>query len=280
MHRCRPLHRRSRAASILALTVCLGIAAFPMAAPAEPASEASSQPLQEIALYEQTQRVIDEVDPLSRLPDLRKYPAGPKRKQAFLELLVPIVEIENRRIAAQRQWLLALQSRKGGLSRQEATQLTALCEEYALECSGQKVPAQLLARVNTVPLPLVVVQAVEESGWGTSRFARQGNNLFGLRCFGSECGLAQRGSGRRYQVFDSVRESVRVYLRNLNTHDAYRQLREQRARQARQGRKVTAEKLIATLDNYAVRDDYQDVLLSLLRSNDGLIEQHRSDDTV
>ena len=110
---------------------------------------------------------------------------------------------------------------------------------------------------------MVVIQAVEESGWGTSRFARQGNNLFGLRCFSEGCGMTQRGTGNQYQAFDSVQEAVRTYLHNLNTHEAYAELRQRRARLAQQGLEVTAEALIGALEDYAVRDDYQDVLLSL-----------------
>lgn len=220
------------------------------------------------------------VDPVVELPDLRVYPAGPQRKQAFFELLIPIIETENARIAGQRAWLEQLQSSDSALTPDEQVRLTALCDDYDLECSGDEAIASLLTRVNIVPLSMTVIQAVEESGWGTSRFARQGNNLFGLRCFSDGCGLTQAGSGRGYQTFDSVQQAVRTYLHNLNTHNAYAELRALRARLDQQGREVTAEALIGALENYAVRDDYQDVLLSLLRTNDQLIARHRSDDTV
>jgi Bax protein len=194
--------------------------------------------------------------------------------------LVPIIEAENARIVAQRIWLEALQASGDPLTPSEQARLTALCDDYDLECSGNNGLASLLSRVDSVPLSMVVIQAVEESGWGTSRFARQGNNLFGLRCFSDGCGLTQAGSGRGYQTFDSVQQAVRTYLHNLNTHDAYAELRSLRAQLKRQGRDVTAEALIGALEDYAVRDDYQDVLLSLLRTNDQLIARHRSDDTV
>lgn len=286
-HRRRPFRRRLRVtfAVALGLITCLGVSAtpFPMTAQAEPLSETETKTLpitptvMDAAIYGPS---AGDIDPVVELPDLRIYPAGPQRKQAFFELLIPIIEAENARIAAQRAWLEQLQASDGALTPDEQIRLTALCDDYDLECAGDEAIAKLLTRVNIVPLSMTVIQAVEESGWGTSRFARQGNNLFGLRCFSNGCGLTQAGSGRGYQTFESVQQAVRTYLHNLNTHNAYAELRALRAQLDRQGREVTAEALIGALEDYAVRDDYQDVLLSLLRTNDRLIARHRSDDTV
>lgn len=218
-------------------------------------------------------------DPVAALPDLRGVPAGPKRKAAFLSMLVPIVEAENARIQAKREWLQALLDRPALPDAEERERLAELCAGYRLDCRGEGVDPRLLTRVDTLPLEMVVIQAVEESGWGTSRFARQGNNLFGMRCFSDGCGLGQQGSGRRFQAFDSIQEAVRAYLHNLNTHRAYERLRARRAELASR-EDVTPEALIATLDRYAVRADYRDVLLSLLRTNALLIRSHGSDDTA
>ncbi len=201
----------------------------------------------------------------ARLPDLRQWPAGPQRKDAFLEVLVPIVEVENSRLAARREWLLALNERKAPLNAAERERVAALCVEYALDCVPGEISQALLKRVAPLPLEMVAVQAVEESGWGTSRLARQNNNLFGMRA-----------SSGRYQSFDSVQEAVRAYLKNLNTHGAYAELRSRRAQLADEG-DVSPEALIATLDDYATRPDYQDVLLSLLRTNAERIRRHVGD---
>ncbi|TDX31785.1 Bax protein [Modicisalibacter xianhensis] len=275
MRRCRP-RRRLRVTAILAVTACLGVgvAPFPMTAQAESTWETRAETITQQALYR------SDLDPVSELPDLRDYPAGPVRKQVFLKLLVPLVEAENARIAAQREWLETVQTRGGARSGKERQRLATLCQEYDLACRDQRITQALLDRVNTVPLSMVIIQAIEESGWGTSRFARQGNNLFGLRCFKDGCGLAQAGSGRQYSAFDTVRDAVRTYLHNLNTHEAYAQLRERRARLVAQQRPVTAEALIGALEGYATRHDYQDVLLSLLRTNNSLILSHRSDKAV
>ncbi|GAB2784494.1 protein bax [Halomonas shantousis] len=249
------------------MSLGVSFAPFPMTAQAEPSSETVRD------------SKFSPVDPLEALPDLREISAGPQRKAAFLELVVPLVETENARIAADRQWLLALRDRKGALGEAERTRLADICSSYGLECDEGKVSKRLLMRVDTLPLEMVVIQAVEESGWGTSRFAREGNNLFGLRCFSQQCGIGQQGSSRRYQSFATVQDSVRAYLHNLNTHGAYESMRKRRATLASSGSAVTAAALIPTLESYSVRDDYFDVLLSLLRTNGRLIRYHSSEDS-
>lgn len=269
--RCSFLRQRWRAliGGLLVLGLGVGVAVAPLLAKAmnDQRPPRAFDALEEAA-----------IDPIAELPDLRGVPAGPRRKAAFFELLVPIVEAENARIAAQRDWLLALRQRDKPLDAAERQRLEELCESYRLACPAGRVDDALLKRVDTLPLELVIIQAVEESGWGTSRFARQGNNLFGMRCFSQGCGLAQGGSGNRYQSFDSVQAAVRAYLHNLNTHRAYERLRTRRLELA--AGRVTAEALIATLGNYAARADYRDVLLSLLRTNGELIRDHRADDAV
>mgnify|MGYP002064425563 CR=1 FL=1 len=93
--------------------------------------------------------------------------------------------------------------------------------------------AELRRRVDTVPIRLALAQAAKESGWGTSRFARKGNNFFGQWCYDEGCGLVPRarGEGRSHEVraFDSPGDSVASYLRNINTHHGYRELRHARA---------------------------------------------------
>ena len=98
-----------------------------------------------------------------------------------------------------------------------------------------------------------------------------------MRCFGTDCGIAQLGTSRRFQVFDSVRDGVAAYLHNLNTHRAYAQLRGQRAALAAAGKSISAEKLIGTLHHYSTSPDYQRQLLSLWRTNGELIRTHGAD---
>lgn len=266
---CSARQRRSLLALALLGVLGTSVAPSPMQAHAEPVSG-------EVRTLESSVET-PALDPVEQLPDLRQHPAGPERKAAFLELLVPLVEAENAKIQAQRDWLLEARERQASLSTDDREHLQRLCADYGIECGTPNTFEYLLSRVDTLPLELVVIQAVEESGWGTSRFARQGNNLFGLRCFSEGCGLAQKGSSRRYQRFDSVQASVAHYLHNLNTHRAYLSLRQKRATLTAKAEPVTARALIHTLDNYSVSDDYFDVLLALLRTNGDLIRQHSSD---
>lgn len=265
----RLLSRRGVAALALSAMLAVGQISFPHLAQAKWMSEAVPtlrSPVNRPAL-----------DPVAQLPDLREVKAGPKRKTAFLELLVPLVEAENARIQSDRNWLVGIKTRINPLREDEKQRLAQLCDDYGVTCEPGKVSHELLARVNTVPLEMVIIQAVEESGWGTSRIARESNNLFGMRCFSAGCGMAQQGTSRRFQVFDSVRDGVRAYLHNLNTHGAYAQLRHQRAALAAKGKKISAETLIGTLHNYSTSPGYQQQLLSLLRTNGELIRRHGSD---
>ncbi|MCM2130564.1 protein bax [Larsenimonas rhizosphaerae] len=216
------------------------------------------------------------------MPDLRQYPAGPRRKAAFFNLLIPIIQTANQRIADDRQWLMSARTHHLS-SINDQIRLVSLCESYKVACDGRGAPPwdRLLERVNTVPMPLVLIQAVEESGWGTSRLARDGNNLFGLRCFGAECGMAQRGTSRRFQRFESIQASVDAYLNNLNTHRAYHSMRVRRATLVQAGHSVRAEALIPTLHRYSTRGStYLGALRSLLGDNAALIKRIRDDQTA
>ncbi|WP_353979173.1 glucosaminidase domain-containing protein [Salinicola endophyticus] len=261
----------SRRTTALALTAVLTLAQapFPMSAQAEPASETAP------TLYSSVTQPA--LDPVSELPDLREYKAGAKRKAAFLGLLVPLVQAENAQIQRDRNWLFAISTRVNPLRDDEKARLARLCDAYGVSCKPGQVSPELLSRVNTIPLEMVVIQAVEESGWGTSRIARESNNLFGMRCFSPGCGIAQNGTSRRFQVFDSVRDGVRAYLHNLNTHRAYSQLRQERMTLATRGRSISAERLIGKLHNYSTSPDYQQQLLALLRTNGELIRDHGLD---
>ncbi|WP_157956964.1 glucosaminidase domain-containing protein [Salinicola aestuarinus] len=258
--------RGRQLALALGLAVALGSVSFP--ALAEAGSPAETAPV----LNGEVQ--LPALDPVDTLPDLRDVKAGPKRKAAFLELMVPLVQAENARIQADRNWLVGIATRVNPLRHDEKRRLATLCNDYGVDYDGGAVPRELLARVNTVPLEMVVIQSVEESGWGTSRIARQSNNVFGMRCFSDGCGIAQQGTSRRFQVFDTVRDGVRAYLHNLNTHRAYAQLRRERNRLALQGKSISAERLIDTLHNYSTSPDYQSQLLGLLRTNGDLIRRH------
>ena len=155
---CSARQRRSLLALALLGVLGTSVAPSPMQAHAEPASG-------EVRTLESS---VDTpaLDPVEQLPDLRQHPAGPERKAAFLELLVPLVEAENAKIQAQRDWLLEARERQASLSAADREHLQRLCADYGIECGTPNTFEYLLSRVDTLPLEMVVIQAVEESGWG------------------------------------------------------------------------------------------------------------------
>jgi len=191
------------------------------------------------------------------------YPAGAERKAAFFDYLEPIVAAKNAEILKDRAALKTMSSdldTQGSLSARQLDRLDSLAQKYALE-EDSSAPAQrlrvLLRRADIVPLPLVLVQAAKESGWGTSRFAREANNLFGQWCYTRGCGMVpdRRSAGAKHEVkaFDSVDEAVAAYLYNINTGRAYQRLREIRASLRRAGEKPSAMALADGLLFYSQR---------------------------
>ena len=188
---------------------------------------------------------LDEVD-----PELRK--------SLFFRALLPMVLAENARIEAQRQRLfLAL-----GDSLPEPRRVTILgrlAAEYDVEgepLAPETVQA-LKRRVDTVPPALALAQAAKESGWGTSRFAREGNNLFGEWTWNPDIGLVPRDRAEDadhfVRVFANPRLSVRSYLNNLNSHSAYTRFRTLRARAHAEGRVMDPTVMTAGLEQYSQR---------------------------
>jgi len=171
------------------------------------------------------------------LPDFAAFEDTKAKKQAFFDFLYPIVEKENLFLLNTRQQLVSMKQliETRALSEDELNWLIELSQEYLLEQNdAQKMLDQLLLNINSVPPSMVLAQAAIESGWGTSRFAKKGNNLFGHWCFESGCGLVpkNRDSNKIHEVakFKSVNASIRAYLKNLNSFHRYDDFRKLRAR--------------------------------------------------
>jgi len=217
------------------------------------------------------------------LPDFSEFEQVEERKVAFFEFLAPIVAEENERVLAQRSLLLTTAEKleaAENLPPLQRRRMKALAAQYELEWPGdsrEETLSALLRRVDMVPLPLALVQAAKESGWGQSRFAREGNNLFGHWCFSPGCGIvpAQRASGASHEVaaFKSVRQSVRRYLNNLNTHESYQPLRELREAERLAGKSPSALTLADGLILYSERRQaYVEDIKSILLANQALID--------
>ena len=132
--------------------------------------------------------------------------------------------------------------------------------------------AELRKRVDIVPLSLALSQTAEESGWGTSRFAVEGNALFGQWTWGGGMKPKEQRTRTRgdhgVAAFESPLESVTSYMLNLNTHHTYESLRDRRAELRANNQPVTGNELAGTLTRYSERGGaYVDTLRSIMRVN-------------
>jgi len=202
-----------------------------------------------------------------------------QHKARFFASLRPIVQAENARIAKIRQRILRLHARRAWLSRADIHWLGEIARTYRMNTF---TPTQdqdwrtLLRRVDEIPLELVLAQAANESAWGTSRFAREGNNYFGQWCYRKGCGIVpkRRAPGAHHEVarFRSVAESVASYMHNLNTLRAYRKLRMLREAARAKGEPLDAEMLAEGLVHYSARGhDYVRTLQAMIRKNRSLM---------
>ncbi|MGI1943914.1 glucosaminidase domain-containing protein [Shewanella glacialipiscicola] len=223
-------------------------------------------------------RFVNAVDPVTQVPDFSTVNDIVEKKKAFFDFLRPIVQQQNAIILMERDFInemLTLIDNDKSLSESQRGLLNELFDkyQYAARNIDAKSLNSLLKRVDIVPESMVLIQAANESGWGSSRFAREGFNFFGEWCFTSGCGIvpSSRGSGKSHEVkvFTSVDESVSSYMRNLNSNTAYTLLRSIRADLRSQELELKADQLIYGLVNYSERQDaYIDELLDMLRHNE------------
>ena len=245
---------------------------------------------------QELQNVLDEIyDKDSIFPKLvvnlapKKLPPGlakihlKRRKSIFIKSLLPIIISENEKITKNREVLLSLKEiyqREGKISGEQRQLLKQFIQNYSLSSQFslshapdlEKIFPLLQDRIDIIPPSLVVAQAAIESGWGTSRFLLEGNNLFGQWIFNSEKGIipAGRPAGATYRIasFVSLPHSVRSYLKNLNTGWAYQELREQRARQRREKGNLNSLVLAEELSLYSIRREaYVKELQGIIKAN-------------
>ena len=197
------------------------------------------------------------------------------RKDIFIKTVLPLVLRANSEVRLERQRMLVLLERiKGkfpneGLTPTEHAFLTKLAVEYGV---GEMDFVELQQRVDVVPASLALAQGAEESGWGTSRFARLGNAVFGQRTFRKGDGLVplRRERGERYEVksFNNLYKSVRAYVWNLNTHFAYSKFRAKRASLRNDGLPLDGYVLTGTLDRYSERGvNYISAIRAIIQRN-------------
>ncbi|WP_226684895.1 glucosaminidase domain-containing protein [Shewanella indica] len=222
---------------------------------------------------------------ISLIPDFSNIGNVSDKKQAFFDFLRPAVQKQNSIIAEERKFLEQVQKHlqnQHQLNDAEQYRIQRLAEkyQYAMRAIDSDSINKLLRRVDVIPESMVLIQAANETGWGSSRFAREGLNFFGQWCFKKGCGLVPQsrseGMSHEVAVFKSVDDSVASYMRNLNSNAAYSLFRSIRADLRSQQEPLTAEKLVYGLVNYSERQEaYIDELLDMLRHNEEyLVENH------
>jgi uncharacterized FlgJ-related protein len=202
------------------------------------------------------------------------------KEALFFRVIAPIVLRINELILQDRVRATKLSKRLAqgqSVASRDQSWLTELAVRYkVLESTSERLDsngvAELLTRVDAIPPSLSLAQAADESGWGTSRFAAQGNALFGQWTWGKGLKPAEQRTSKlgdyRIAAFDSTAQSAYFYALALNTGPAYRDLRLKRAALRRQGLRITGAVLAETLLHYSERGQgYVDDLKGLIRHN-------------
>ena len=219
-----------------------------------------------------------EQGPISVIPDFAAVVEIDARKQQFFQFLKDYIYAANAEVLKARQQLKRydeIAASGSPFSPTERSWVLTLADEYDLdtrELSEREITAELMNRVDEVPVAMALAQAANESAWGTSRFAVEGNNIFGQWCFEKGCGLVplQRKGNASYEVrrFESIGASVSAYIKNINSQYSYEGLRELRARMRSRNEPLNAFDLAAGLAAYSARgEDYVDEVQNLIVQN-------------
>ncbi|GAA6185923.1 MULTISPECIES: glucosaminidase domain-containing protein [Alteromonadaceae] len=212
-----------------------------------------------------------------KMPNFAKIQSITERKKAFFDYLLPAIHHHNKVIIQKRDFLNEI---KNAIEQQlpfsylQQKRLDSLVKEYRVDPDDDlnSIVDRLMRRIDIIPVELVLMQAANESAWGTSRFAQKGYNFFGLWCFRKGCGFVpkRRNEDAAHEVakFKSLDHAVSTYFRNLNRHDAYKELRAIRLSLRENDKQITAEKLAKGLKSYSQRgDEYIEELINMIRFN-------------
>jgi Bax protein len=207
------------------------------------------------------------------LPDFSVYRDTTERKVAFFSFLYPRIVLANSRILLEREYLESLAS-KTELSNREEKWLAEQAQRLRVDAvpGSDEQFALLRKRLDVIPPSLILAQAANESAWGTSRFATEGNNLFGQWCFSKGCGLVplSRVEGASHEVarFSSPYQSVRSYIQNLNRHPTYQLVRELRLQNRQADKPLSGLEMAEGLLGYSERgEEYIKEIRSMIRYN-------------
>ena len=205
---------------------------------------------------------------LTLLPqEIKLIENSKKRKEFFIQIVLPLIIEENNNIKLDRKTLFIIIN-KSNNSNSEKQWLENKYKQYGLK-SGDL--SSLKIRMDEIPVSLAIAQAAKETGWGTSRFALEGNALFGQWTWSGE-GLkpkeAKEGEKHKVMKFNILQASVRAYQRNINTHSTYKDFRKARAKLRDNNKPLDSIELSKHLSQYAeTGNQYVEVLQKIIKQN-------------
>ena len=205
---------------------------------------------------------------LDHLPsEMKNIENVKKRKNLFIQIVLPLIIEENTKIKLDRKKLFVILN-KNSNSKSDIEWLKNKFKQYGV---AKNDLSTLKIRMDEIPVSLAIAQAAKETGWGTSRFAQEGNALFGQWTWSGE-GLkpkdAEKDQGHKVMKFNVLQASVRAYQRNLNTHSSYKNLRKARAVLRDKGKPLDSLILVKFLNQYAeTGEKYVEVLTKIINQN-------------
>ena len=205
---------------------------------------------------------------LTKLPkDLKSLGSTKKRRELFIKIILPLILDENDKITQDKEKLFKILG-KNFNTVGERVWLKRRFNEYKID---DRDLSKLKIRMDIIPVSIALAQAANESGWGTSRFALEGNALFGQWTW-SKNGISPKNKdpdqNHKILQFQILKASVRAYKNNLNTHNAYKEFREVRAKLRQSGTNITGLALIKYLKNYAaIGEKYTEIIKGIIKHN-------------
>ncbi len=205
---------------------------------------------------------------ISLLPtELKKIENAKRKKDLFIKIVLPLILEENKNVEIDRKMLFSILN-KNNNTNSEKLWLKKKLKQYGVVDNDLST---LKIRMDIVPASIAIAQAAKETGWGTSRFAIEGNALFGQWTWSGEGikpAAADSDSSHKVMKFKVLKASVRAYIRNLNTHSSYRNFRKERAIQRDNHTTLNSLELVNFLDQYAeTGKEYTKILKKIMEQN-------------
>ena len=204
----------------------------------------------------------------TRLPkDLNSIRSTKKKKETFLKILLPLIVAENEKIENDRKYLFKILKQND--KPENKKWINKKYRDYKV--SNRNIN-ELIQKMDVIPISIALAQAAKESGWGTSRFALEGNAIFGQWTWkGDGIEPLEKTGDQNHKIlkFPLLRASVKAYITNLNTHNGYKDFRKKRFKLREQNKPLIGQDLIDELDNYAqTGKEYTKVLRQIIDQND------------